>query len=362
MVEVKKVCHMTSVHDWNDDRIFLKECQSLSAAGYEVYLVAEGIDREEKGVHLVGCGEKPVGRRERMSGFARKVYERALALDCDIYHFHDPELLSYGLKLKKLGRRVVFDSHEDVSGQILDKEWIPFILRKIIAICYKKYETYCVKRFDAVVTATPHIAEQFNGRCSEVVVINNYPKLDDIVFHDTPFEHREPIICYAGGISEIRGGKVMVDAITGVNGKILLAGPYDEKYFAEAKHDNVEYLGRITRSEVNNLYGKSRAGIVLYQPAENHYASQPIKMFEYMAAGLPFVASDFPHWKSIVEKDNCGICVDPTKPEAVRDACKYLLDNPEVAQEMGRRGHEAVIAQYNWKNEEKKLLELYDIL
>ena len=122
----------------------------------------------------------------------------------------------------------------------------------------------------------------------------------------------------------------------------------------------IKYVGKITRAEVNELYGKARAGIVLYQPAENHYASQPIKMFEYMAAGLPFVASDFPHWKSIVEKNDCGICVDPTNVEAVREACKYLLENPDVAQEMGRRGYDAVIAKYNWRNEEEKLLELYE--
>ena len=124
----------------------------------------------------------------------------------------------------------------------------------------------------------------------------------------------------------------------------------------------VQYVGKITRAQVNDLYGKSRAGIVLYQPAENHYESQPIKMFEYMAAGLPFVASDFPHWKSIVEKNKCGICVDPSNAEAVREACLYLLNNPSEAQEMGRRGHEAIMSQYNWKNEERKLLGLYDEL
>ena len=112
---VKRVCHMTSAHDWYDDRIYLKECQSLVDAGYNVYLVAEGIDRKENGVHIVGCGEKPASRRERMRGFAKKIYERAVELDCDLYIFHDPELLPYGVKLKRLGKRVIFDSHEDVT-------------------------------------------------------------------------------------------------------------------------------------------------------------------------------------------------------------------------------------------------------
>lgn len=355
----KKICHMTSVHVWNDIRIFVKECQSLVGVGYEVYLVCEGRDREENGVYIVGCGEKPVSRRNRMREFSKKVYERAVALNCDVYHFHDPELLPYGLKLKKMGKTVIFDSHEDVSGQILDKEWIPFVLRKLISLCYKQYETYCVKQFDAVVTATPHIAKQFKGRCREVVVINNYPKLDDIMFHDTPFNQRERSICYAGGISEIRGEKVMVEAMSNIDGELLLAGPYDESSWAGCQQSNIKYLGKISRSEVNELYGRSRGGIVLYQPAENHYASQPIKMFEYMAAGLPVIASDFPHWRNIVEKTECGICVDPTDVEAVREACIKILSDPEYAQQMGKNGYDNVMRGYNWKVEEDKLLKLY---
>lgn len=359
---MQKVCHITSAHDWNDDRIYLKECQSLAAAGYKVYLSAEGIDREENGVHVVGCGDKPASRRERMKGFARHVYERAQALDCDIYHFHDPELLPYGLKLKKQGKKVIFDSHEDVSGQILDKEWIPYLFRKIISVCYKQYETYCVRQFDAVVTATPHIAELFESRCNKVIVINNYPKLDDIKFHDTPFNQRDRSVCYAGGISEIRGEKIMVGAMAGIDGELLLAGPYDESSRVEYQQSNVKYLGKISRSEVNELFGRSRGGIVLYQPAENHFASQPIKMFEYMAAGLPVIASDFPHWQNIVKKTECGICVDPTNVDAVREACIKILSDPESAQQMGRNGYKNVMQGYNWKVEEKKLLKLYEEL
>lgn len=355
-----KICHMTSVHPWDDVRIFLKECQALAKAGYDVYLVAEGIDREEKGVHIVGCGEKPAGRRARMGQFARIVYEKALALDCDVYHFHDPELLPYGVKLKDAGKMVIFDSHEDVSGQILDKEWIPGPLRSIISFVYKIYETMCVKKFDAVVAATPHIAELFSGRAKKTIDINNFPKLDDIVFHEAPFDEREKVICFAGGINELRGESVMLQAMKNVYGKLVLAGPYDENGVYRLKGDNVSYLGKINRKSVNELYGKSRIGIVLYQPAENHFASQPIKMFEYMAAGLPIVASDFNHWKKIIEMSDCGICVNPTDPNAVSDACNSLLEKPAEAQEMGKRGRRYVLEKYNWQNEEEKLLRLYE--
>lgn len=124
----------------------------------------------------------------------------------------------------------------------------------------------------------------------------------------------------------------------------------------------IKFIGEITRKEVNELYGSARAGIVIYQPAQNHYEAQPVKMFEYMAAGLPVIASDFPFWKTIVEETGCGICVNPQDVAAVRKACLYLLNNPDKGQEMGRLGREAVVNKYSWTSEEKKLLALYESL
>lgn len=218
-----RICHVTSAHEQMDDRIYLKECISLVNEGYKTYIVAKGENRVINNVEIVGCGY-PKNRRDRMTGFTQKIYLRAMELDCDVYHIHDPELLPYGVKMKKAGKKVIFDSHEDVPAQILDKEWMPGPIRYLISKIYKKFETYAVGKFDAVVAATPHIAEQFAGRCSKVVVVNNYPKLDDITFHETPFTEREPIICYAGGISEIRGEKIMTEAMRNVNGTLILAG------------------------------------------------------------------------------------------------------------------------------------------
>ena len=110
---------------------------------------------------------------------------------------------------------------------------------------------------------------------------------------------------------------------------------------------------------IRDRYGSSRGGIVLYQPARNHTDSQPIKLFEYMAAGLPVIASDFPLWQEIITESGCGICVDPKDAQAVKDAIEYLLDHPQEGQEMGRRGREAVIEKYSWVSESEVLQELY---
>lgn len=352
-----RVCHFTSAHNQLDDRIYLKECVSLKKNGYEVYIVARGESQVINGITIVGCGE-PKNRRERMGTFARRVYKEALSLDCDIYHFHDPELLPYGVKLVHKGKKVIFDSHEDVPAQILDKTWLPGFVRKMVSTLYKKYETYAVKQLNGVITATEHIAEQFKERSKNIEVINNYPILTDIIYHDVPFKNRNRIICYAGGISEIRGEQVMMNSIRNTNAELHLAGPWKNKTeFADKK---VFYYGNLSRKEVNDLYSKSMAGILLYQPAENHYESQPIKMFEYMAAGLPVICSDFELWKEIIEKNNCGICVNPNNIVEISNAINYIVENPQKAETMGRNGYKVVKEKYNWDVEEKRLYRFYD--
>ena len=101
---------------------------------------------------------------------------------------------------------------------------------------------------------------------------------------------------------------------------------------------------------------------MILQPAENYTDSQPIKLFEYMAAGLPVIASDFPLWINLVERNECGICVNPRDPMEVRSACEKLLQTPKLGQKMGERGRKKVEESFCWSKEEKTLIALYSSL
>lgn len=356
-----KVCHVTSAHDPEDVRIFQKECISLANHGYEVSQIVKGDSYIKDKVKIVGFGRASGNRYTRMTKTAHLVYQKAVEIDADIYHLHDPELMIYAGKLKKLGKKVIFDSHEDIPAQIMDKHWIPKPLRKLVSVIYQKYETSVARNIDAVVAATPYIAARFENRSPRVVIVNNFPKLDDILFHDDPFSHREAVACYAGGLSLIRGEKVMCEASKEMEGQLILAGKKTLDG-SEAAFKNVRYVGSLNRNGINELYGSSIVGLVVLMPTGNYINSQPIKMYEYMAAGLPFVCSNFDMWREVVNKTEAGICVDPYDTHAIASAVNYFFNNREEAQQMGLKGRKAVENVYNWGVEEAKLLDLYKVV
>ena len=359
-----RVCHFTSAHKSNDIRIFHKECSSLAKAGYEVYLVAQGESREENGVHVVGCGN-PKGRIERMFSFSKTIYKKAVSLDCDIYHFHDPELLVYAKKLKKMGKTVIFDSHEDVPRQILAKTYIPVVLRKFVSKGFEKYELYVCKQIDGIVTVIEHIKNVFTqADIKNVAVVKNFPSRDDVIAANK--SEKENAVCYVGGISRERGISDIVKAMNSVDSKLYIAGSvsdvYKEQLIELNTSGNIEFTGFLSKSDVEELYSKCKVGLCVLHPTPNHINSLAIKIFEYMSCGIPVVCSNFPVWKGIIEKYDCGICVEPQSIEEISDSINFLLNNPKRAKEMGENGRIAVVRELNWETQVETLITFYRLI
>ena len=370
MVKHTKIVHLTSVHSPFDVRILLKECRSLVRAGYEVVLVAPADkDKRVDGVEIKAVPRND-SRLRRMTATVWSVALEALRLDGDLYHFHDPELLPVGLWLRTRGKTVIYDIHEELSYDIAEtKPYIPVWLRPLIAWAVDRFEKSAARRFSALVGATSAIAEKFCAVNPRTVAVRNFPMTGEL--HSDvkrPWENRSATVAFVGGITAERGLEEIVDALAllpeNVPARLQLAGEFCPHSFRDelARRRGwarVDELGVINRGEVAELLGKVRTGLITYRPYANHLRAEPTKLFEYMSAGIPVIASDFPLWREIVDGVGCGILVDPSEPKAIASAIEYLLVHPEEARAMGQRGMEAVTSQYNWTQEEQKLLHLY---
>jgi glycosyltransferase involved in cell wall biosynthesis len=364
-----RIVHLSSAHSRNDMRIFHKQCRSLASRGHDVTLVvADGKgDDDSGGVAVIDVG-RPDGRFDRMWKATRRIGEQAIALDAAVYHLHDPELIPLGLKLRRLRKKVVFDSHEDVPKQVRGKAYLGPFAKRVLPGALAFFERYACSRFSGIVAATPCIRDKFLAINRHTVDVNNFPLMGELDIR-MAWSDKQDEVCYVGGISAARGIRetVLACQLLRTAARVNLAGNFTEPVLeggvkALRGWDRINQLGYLGRAGVREVLRRSVAGLVTLHPSLNHLESLPVKMFEYMAAGIPVIASDFPLWRDILERNHCGVCVDPADPAAIAAAIDYFVLNPGAARRMGENGRRAVLEKYNWSIEEKKLCDFYAAL
>jgi glycosyltransferase involved in cell wall biosynthesis len=300
-----------------------------------------------------------------MTRTAWRVLRAARREHADACHLHDPELLWVGLLLKLGGCRVVYDVHEDVPKQIMSKSWIPPWARRSLSVLVSIGERICAGVFDAIVAATPSIAERFPA--AKTVVVQNFPSTAAArAAPSLPFEQRRYAFAYTGGLTEVQGIREIMAIATLLPAELtgVIAGWFDS---AEVEREvracpgwrRVAHLGEIPPDAVLDVLRGACCGIVVDHPISNYVDSYSTKMFEYMACGLPVVCSNFPLWEKIVGDAECGILVDPLDPPAAAAAIEKLSKNPDEARRLGENGRRAVLSHFNWEAEFTTLDELY---
>jgi glycosyltransferase involved in cell wall biosynthesis len=367
----RKVCVLTSAHPAFDVRIFHKECKSLAQAGYDVTLIASlDSDCKRDGITFIAL-PRWRGRADRLLRGSYSVYKKAIEANADIYHFHDPELIPTALQLRLAGKKVVYDIHEDLPRTISYKSYVPRPLKATVARVAEILENWAGRRFSALVAATPTIGNRFRNVNEKVVVVNNYPKIEEIGPRDADAhrENRAASLLYIGmRITRARGAEEMVRAIgllpARLQASLTLVGEWDPFDLPRPLStipgwERTKFVGPLGRDGVTSELRKARAGLVILHPEPNYITSQPVKLFEYMCAGLPVIASDFPICREIVTNAKCGVLVDPRNAEEIASAMEFLLTNPAEADAMGQRGLQAVRDNYNWAVEEEVLLDVY---
>jgi glycosyltransferase involved in cell wall biosynthesis len=359
---------MTSVHSALDHRIFKKECRSLARAGFDVTVVGPHPEDAVEELVRIKSVKKHGSKLARMTRTVWNVFREAEKRDADIYHFHDPELIPVALLLRSRGKKVIYDVHEDFPKDMMFKSYLPDWSRRFLARLMGWAESAACKRFSAIVCVTPSLAERLQSTNSRTVTVCNYPYPEELISENPPsWRSRNLAATYVGTVTPQRGIAEMVHAMgylsDSLGATLEIAGdtiPEEVKRFRG--WSRVRFHGGLDQSSTYRLLRNARVGLVCEHPIPTFLESIPVKMFEYMGAGLPVIASDFPLWRKMLADVDCALYVDPLDARGIAQAIEYLLTNPAEAEEMGRCGQAAVAKQFNWNTQARKLVSLYSSL
>lgn len=365
------VCHIISGYQRNDPRILQRQCKSLLNYGYSVSILTnDGLAPEIIDEIPVYVTHRFWNNRLKILLFAKYQFlKSALLVNADIYQLHSPELISLGITLQRKGKKVVYDAHEDLPRHILEKEWIPPLFRRVISNLVDRYIRYYLKRYNAIISPHQHVVDDLLQINNNTILITNYAKINPSTqITKEAYLTRDNVICYSGTCYFHSNQLQTLEAISSIDITYNIAGFIPDLLYEQMKlqpsFDKLHFWGRIPWQELANFYSNSRIGIVVIDYKMNLGNKKGTfavnKMFEYMEASLPIICSDYDLWILVIEKHKCGIYVQPGNVSQIRDAICFLIENPEIAYQMGQNGRNAVVSEYNWGIEEVKYSVLFE--
>lgn len=366
---VTRIVHLTPIRDPFEPRTFF-EAQGAAAAGFAVTVVApHAADEQRDGVTVLAV-PRARNRLERITWTSFRCLRRGLAAKADIYHLHDPEFVLWGLLLRLLGKPVIYDVHEDYVTAAAVRPWLPGWARPLLAGAVHLLNALARRAFVIV------IAERYYVRSfPEAVQVLNYAKLEEYAGLATI--QREPAgqgpirLLYAGAITESRGARQHLRLLEQLpeDARLRLIGFCDtdaleaELRAVAARDQRLELVSSrqwLPRERIVAAYAEPwTAGLALFPDTPHYREKELTKFFEYMAAGLPLVCSDFPVWRELVEGHALGWCVDPEDPVAAVATIHRLAAQPDEARAMGERGRRLVEERFNWGSQMRILNDLY---
>lgn len=354
------VTMLATVHSATDDRVFHREAKTLAQAGMAVCIIAPRAASEWIDGVWIEALRKPSNRLGRfLQSF--KVMRMALRLKCGVFIFHDSELFPAGILLRLFGRKVIYDCHENLPVQVLQKPWLPRPLRPIVSPLAWFMEWGGSRLLSGVLVARDAVLPRFPRK--RRLSIRNFPTLRTLKATDGPPIHlRKPIAIYSGGLSRPRGIPEIIEVFRGLqvpHAELWLVGAFENEQFKQetlaSLPPNVKWLGFMDHHQAVKFYASARVGISLLHPTPSHRNSQPVKIYEYLGAGLPVLSSEFPELSELLE--GCGVQVDPFNIPKIREVLGALLLDDEKLTEMSRIGRERIANSYSWEKEGERLVE-----
>lgn len=369
-----KICHITSAHSRYDARIFGRQCKALADNGFNVVLVCcDGMPKEVKNnIEIISFSDCELTKKERLKLLLcnSKFIKYLLALNADIYQFHDIELIEIGRLLKKRNKKVIFDSHENWLGYVSSSLPNSFIIQSVFNFLFTAYYKHFLKIFDAVFSVSPNMVDDLKSFNANAYFVPNYPSVETDAFLSPSLSSNTFV--YAGTVYDISNQCNIVEALENVyddSCTYLVIGKINpalkQEMLSLDRSKRVNFINWITSDELRSQMSDCLAGIVLldYVPVccnkEGQVGSN--KIFEYMQVGLPVICTDFILWKKmIIDKYKCGICVNPRNIKEIRNAMTYLIEHKQEAKQMGENGRRAILDEFNWEIAIPNYINIYN--
>ncbi|MGE5224450.1 MAG: glycosyltransferase family 4 protein [Omnitrophica WOR_2 bacterium] len=374
---------MIALNPFTHDARVMKEARTLVSKGHQVTVnalwsaglpVRESIEdvqvfrlrlKSREGKHI------PLAVwTELLPGFIKAIRSQKPA----VVHGHELNALIPAYFAARICHvRLIYDSHEFEIGRRGLRNRAAAWKRSL----WKLVEGYLIHRSDAVVTVSPSIAKELS-RIYKVPlpeVVMNCPDLIDLPptgrIHQwlgIPLDC--PIILFQGGLSKGRGLEAVVQAISRVPGcHFVMLGEGQLRTELEGLaqkmniSDRVHLPGLVPLHDLISYTRDAALGACLIEKYSlSYYYSLPNKLFEYLMAGIPVLASDFPDMRRIVETSGAGVVADPSRIDLIARAIAHLLADPVRLREMAGRARAAAETRYNWGIEAGKLLAIYSRL
>lgn len=371
-----RICHVTSMHDWKDDRIYERACIGLSRLGHDVQLVASPeMSHYVSNQGRVGnesysrINDVDVHWIKQRRGIKRRIFssleatKTAMELKPDIIHFHDPDLLPFMWYAKMRGNAVIYDIHENYSSRFAGRKGWPAFLLRFAKSVFVRIENFFIARFTGNVFVTASLQKLRGSESQRSIVIGNLPYLSLLNEVDLPKEKYEKItIVTSGIISSARNAFQTLQAALElkkrqISVKFLFCGKYPNGFEKSmrgfVKENELESMvsiqGMMPYLENFSRVGKAHLGCVFYEDNENNRIGLPNRAFEYMFSGIPILGDDFLEIRRLIEETQCGVIVKSDNYESLADSILNIVNKPELMTALGLNGRRAVLNTYNFE-------------
>jgi len=373
-----RVVIVTSIHPDFDGRIW-KHARSLAEAGCRVWLICPWrvSDNEVRDGVTFQPFQRVQSRVFRPWLIPFRVIRRLLPLlrHADVIHFHDIDILPW-MALVALRHDVVYDVHENYPDEMLVRDWIPRLLRWPLYHAVRLAEAVCSRVVRNCVLVVPAQDARFTSRRRRVIHIRNYATRRLVGGVRDDYFTRKDTVVFTGAHHDTNGSMLMLDVaarsrVRGLDFTFLMTDRFASEAFRGRFLQEIERLRLgdrvvirpyVAAHEIMTILNQATIAISTNLRVPTQERGIHTKLFEYMAAGLPIVASDLPHQLELIGGAKAGLLAKPEHPETFVDALATLAADRTYAREIGLNGQRAFLERYCWESQMPELLKYYQAI